>query len=109
MTRVLKGILDKKHDTVTCQANCKQNGKIFGQTPYPCQYYSDDLKYDNLLAHEEFHYDCTDGATTSVVTNPKIIQLFGQFVQLEDLNSDLEMGVRKQVDVVQHEQSLGEL
>ena len=63
---------------------------------------------DNLLVHEEPHYDCSDGSTNSVITNPKILELFGQFVQLEDLNSDLEMGVRKQVDVVEHEQSLGE-
>ena len=112
LTRVLKGILDKKHDTVTCQANCKQNGKIFGQTPYSCHYYSGDLNYDNLLVHEEFHYDfdCTDGATASVVTNPTVLKFFVQFVQWDDLNSDLEIGVRKQEDVpVELEQSLGEL
>ena len=109
MTKVLKGILDKKHDKATCQANCKQNGKIFGQTPYPCQYYSDDLNYDNLLAHEEFHYDSTDGASTAVVTNPTVLKFFVQFVQRDDLISDVEIGVRKQEDVLEHEQPLGEL
>ena len=106
---MLKGILDKKHDKATCQANCKQNGKIFGQTPYQCQYYSDDLKYGNLLFHEELHYDSTDGTTASVVTDPRVLKLFVQFVQWDDLNSDLMIGVRKQEDVVEHEQPLGEL
>ena len=110
MTRVLKGILDKKHDKVTCKANCKQNGKIFGQTPYPCQYYSNDLNYDNLLVHEEFNHDSTDGETTDVVTDPHILKFFVLFVQWDDLNSDLEIGVRKQEDVpVALEQELGEL
>ena len=109
MTKVLKGILDKKHDKATCQANCKQNGKIFGQTPYPCQYYSDDLKYGNLLDHEEFHYDSTDGASTAVVTNPTVLKFFVQFVQWDDLNSDVEIGVRKLEDVIEHEQLLGRL
>ena len=110
LTRVLKGILDKKHDTVTCHANCKQNGKIFGQTPYPCQYYSGDLNYDNLLVHEEFHYDSTDGATASVITDPRVLKFFVQLVQWDDLNSDLEIGVRKPEDVpVELEPTLGEL
>ena len=110
MTRVLKDILDKKHDKVTCRANCKQNGKIFGQNPYQCRYYSDDLKYDNLLVHEEFNLDSTDGETTAVKTNPHILKFFVQFVQWDDLNSDLEIGVRKQEDVpVALEQELGEL
>ena len=109
MTRVLKDILDKKHDKDTCKANCYQNGKIFSQTPFQCKYFSNDLDYDNLLVCDKSNYDFTDGATTSVVTNPKILKLFGQFVHLEDLNSDLEIGVRKQEDVVEHEQPLGEL
>ena len=110
MTRVLKDILNKKHDKVTCQANCKQNGKIFGQTPYPCHYYSDDLKYDNLLVHEEFNLDSTDGEKTDVVTDPHILKFFVLFVQWDDLNSDLEIGVRKQEDVpVALEQTLAEL
>ena len=106
---MLKGILDKKHDTVTCQANCKQNGNIFGHTPYPCQYYSGDSKYDNLLVRKEFHYDSTDGATASMITDPRVLKFYVQFVQWDDLNSDLEIGVRKQEDVVEHEQPLGEL
>ena len=109
MTRVLKGILDKKHDKVNCKANCKQNGKTFGQTPYPCHYYSDDLKYDNLLVHEEFNHNSTDVESTALATNPNILKFFVLFVQWDDMNSDLEIGVRNQEDVLKHEQTLGEL
>ena len=106
---MLKGILYKKHDKVTCQDNCKQNGKIFGQTPYQCQYYSGDLRYDNLLDHQELPNTDTDDATTSLVSNPSILKFFAQVVQLEDANSDLEIRVRKQEDVGEQEQLLGEL
>ena len=118
LTRVLKDILEKKHDKVTCQANCKQNGKIFGQTPYPCQFYSGDLEYDNLLVNEEFNYDSTDGATTSGITNP-ILKFFSNFALLEDEKSNLKTEVRKlgqlahyalgQKEVAKHEQQLEEL
>ena len=107
---MLKGILDKKHDKVTCQANCKQNGKIFEQTPYQCQYYSNDLKYDSLLVHKEFNHNLTDGETAAEVTDPRILKFFVQFVQWDDLNSDLEIGVRNHEDVpVELEQTLVEL
>ena len=101
--------MDKKHDKVTCKANCFQNGKVFSQTPYQCQYYSNDLNYATLLVHEEYSYDSTDASMTSEATNPSILKFFAQFVLLEDLKSDLELGVRKQEDVAEHEKPLGEL
>ena len=108
---MLKDILDKKHDKDTCKANCYKNGKIFSQTPYQCKYFSDDdFNYSNLLVHEKFNYDSTDGATTAVVTDPTILKFYVQYVQWDDLNRDLEIGVRKHEDVpVELEQSLGEL
>ena len=106
---MLKDILDKKHDKDTCKANCYQNGKFFSQTPFQCKYFSGDLDYNNLLVHDKFNYDSTDGATTLVVTDPTVLKFFGQFVQWDDLKSDLEIGVRKQEDVVEHEQPLGQL
>ena len=106
---MLKDILDKKHDKDTCKANCYQNGKVFSQTPFQCKYFSDDLSFNNLLVCEEFNYDSTDGATTSVVTDPRVLKFFVQFVQWDDLNSDIDIGVRKQEDALEHEQPLGEL
>ena len=38
-----------------------------------------------------------------------VLKLFVQFVQWEDQHSVFEMGVRKQEDVVELEQTLGEL
>ena len=106
---MLNDILEKKHDKVTCKANCIKNGKIFCQTPYQCQYYSGDLNYDNLLTLEKYNYDPTNGATTSLKTDPHILKFFVEFVHWEDLKSDLEIGVRQQKDVVEHEHQLGEL
>ena len=38
-----------------------------------------------------------------------VLKFYVQLVHLEDLKSDFEIGVRKQEDVLEHEQSLGEL
>ena len=109
MTRVLKGILEKKHDNETCKANCYQNRKIFRQSPL-CQYYNNSPAFDDLLVHDEYHqYGTPHDATTSVVTSPIVLKFLSKFVQWEDLNDDLENEVRKQEDVVELEQPLGEL
>ena len=112
LTKVLRDIIDKTHDKKACKINCKENGKVFNQTPYQCRYFSKGLDYNSLLEYQELSYSDTVDDVTTVASNStkdKIVEYQFQLSLLEDLKADVDDGVRAKEDLNELEQNLGNL
>ena len=111
LTKVLRDIIDKTHDKKACKINCKENGKVFNQTPFQCHYFSKGLNYNSLLKYQEFNdsniLDDVTVATKS--TKDKIVDYQFQLSLLEDLKTDVDDGVRANEDLNNLEAQLGNL
>ena len=111
LTKVLRDIIDKTHDKKACKINCKENGKVFNQTPYQCHYFSKGQNYNSLLKYQEFNdsniLDDVTVATKS--TKDKIVDYQFQLSSLEDLKADVDDGVRANEDQKELETQLGNL
>ena len=109
LTKVLRDIIDKTHDKNACKINCKENGKIFNQTPYQCRYFSKGLDYNSLLEYQELSYSDTVDDVASKATKDKIVDYQFQLSLLEDLKTDVDDGVRANEDLNTLETHLGNL
>ena len=109
LTKVLRDIIDKTHDKKACKINCKENGKVFNQTPYQCRYFSKGLDYNSLLEYQELSYSDTVDDVASKATKDKIVDYQFQLSLLEDLKADVDDGVRANEDLNTLETHLGNL
>ena len=108
MKKVLKEIIEQKHDIETCKYNWKKNGKIFNQIPKTCDFFAGSSFYNGLLKHEKLKLK-SPGMVASD-SNDEIGSSIGKFrymlAILEDIKDDLLIGCRIQNDLNEVESKL---
>ena len=111
MTNVLNDIIEKRHQQKTCQFNCLENGKVFNQAPYQCQYSSNDPKYENLLEYKEVrNFDATDdGALSTDGSKAKMSEFGLKLIILEDLKDEFLLGCCTKEEIDDNENTVGKL
>ena len=101
MQKALTDVIEKKHDKVACQQNCKENGKIFNHAAFQCHYYSKSPKFDELLIKRALiGSDYPDASTDENEGDvEQLIALDDKLVILEELEFEVKLGCRAQEDV----------
>ena len=100
MKKVLKEIIEQKHDIETCKHNWKKNGKIFNQIPKTCDFFAGCSFYNGLLKHEKLKLK-SPGMVASD-SNDEIGSSIGKFrymlAILEDIKDEIQIGCRNKED-----------
>ena len=93
--------MEQKHDKKVCFTNCNENGMVFNQKPHQCRFYTGSPRYKDLLeCHNVPTVDAADGGTTS---NPIIKEFCLQLILLEDYKKEINLGFRKNDDIIEVE------
>ena len=107
MTKVLSDIKGKKHEKKACFSNCKENGKAFNQKPHQCTYHTGSQRYRDLL---EYHtvpdVVAEDEFDRGISSNPNITKFCLQLILLEDYKEEINIGVRKEEDIMEVENTV---
>ena len=107
MTTVLNNIKERKHDQKVCFTNCKKNGKIFNQIPQTCRFYTGSPRYKDLLEHHEVPNVLASDCGSS--SNPNIKEFCLQLILLDDFKKEFSLGLRKEEDMIEVENTIENL
>ena len=103
MSIALNNIITKQHDKEACKQNRKENGKIFNHEPHPCLYYTGCDKYNELLSKIETN-DIDDPDSISQLEKEQekeqLIEFLVKVSEYGDMDAEVQLGCRKQEDVM---------
>ena len=107
LKRILTNIVDQKHDKDVCNINCIENGKVFNQKPYQCQYFTGSSSLTNLLEIQIIDDEDSSEATTK--RSPNIAEYSLQMILLKEYMDEVNLGIRNQDDLPAQQKKTEEL